>query len=284
MVVYRPVLARGLAAARLARPVPSSLVRKGLRSGFRRGYASGHDAHPPSSDIPWLIGAIAVTVPGCYYLWPAPSHGDAHHGHDAHDEHDAEPETAEADDKEDADSESSDKEAEPEAKESESKDEPAEEPKDDSKDESPKDESADDSEDKGDSKDESSGAPEKTSNKKVDGVQFKGKTSAGDENNEMQDTRKREPDSKGAFKKRIDSAYQKDLGPAQPEGKRPEGATATPPSGNPGSIESKQAGLSNTATRHSTQIDQDPEKSKKAEGVPDTAKSTTTIDPGRPAK
>ncbi|KAG8630967.1 hypothetical protein KVT40_000107 [Elsinoe batatas] len=286
MVVYRPVLARGLAAARLARPVPSSLVRKGLRSGFRRGYASGHDAHPPSSDIPWLIGAIAVTVPGCYYLWPAPSHGDAHHGHDAHDEHDAEPEAAEADDKEAADSESSDKDAEPEAKESESKDEPAEEPKDDSKDESADDsEDKDDKDDKDDKEDESSGAPEKTSNKKVDGVQFKGKTKAGDENKEMPDIRKREPDSKGAFKKRIDSGYQKDLGPAQPKDKRlPEGATASPPSGNPGAIDSKQAGISNTPTRHSTQIDQDPEKSKKAEGVPDTAKSTTTIDPGRPVK
>ena len=44
----------------------------------------------------------------------------------------------------------------------------------------------------------------------------------------------------------------------------------------------KQEGLSNTDTKHSTNIADDPEKSKKGEGAPETAKSKGTVDPGRP--
>ena len=47
-----------------------------------------------------------------------------------------------------------------------------------------------------------------------------------------------------------------------------------------GSISSKQSGLSNTPTRHSTQLDQDPEKSKKGEGGPETAKAMGTVSVG----
>jgi len=151
-----------------------------------------------------LISAVAVTIPSCYFLWPEESHDNAHglevasHAMTHKDESDEAPEDAPKEDDEPAE----------EPKEDESKD-------DDSKDEAPKedapkeDKSEDDSS-KDDKPDSTEG--EKTSNKKVDGVQFKGKTSEGDENNEMTDTRKREPDSKGAFKKRIDSGYQKDLG------------------------------------------------------------------------
>ena len=44
----------------------------------------------------------------------------------------------------------------------------------------------------------------------------------------------------------------------------------------------KQEGLSNTNTKHSTDIANDPEKSKKGEGMPETAKSKGTVDPMRP--
>lgn len=40
--------------------------------------------------------------------------------------------------------------------------------------------------------------------------------------------------------------------------------------------------MSNTPTRHSTAIHLDPEKSKKGEGVPETAKVMGTVDPSRP--
>lgn len=41
----------------------------------------------------------------------------------------------------------------------------------------------------------------------------------------------------------------------------------------------KQAGLSNTDTKHSADIVSDPEKSSKADGSPETAKAKGTIDP-----
>lgn len=43
----------------------------------------------------------------------------------------------------------------------------------------------------------------------------------------------------------------------------------------------KQEGLSNTDTKHSTDIANDPSKSKKSEGGPDTAKVKGTVDPKR---
>jgi hypothetical protein len=49
-------------------------------------------------------------------------------------------------------------------------------------------------------------------------------------------------------------------------------------------MSNKQAGISNTPTKHSHQIDADPEKSKKPEGGPDSAKAMGTVDPSRPQK
>lgn len=44
----------------------------------------------------------------------------------------------------------------------------------------------------------------------------------------------------------------------------------------------KQEGLSNTDTKHSTDIANNPEKSTKGEGGPETAKNKGTVQPGRP--
>merc|ERR1711964_324615 len=61
------------------------------------------------------------------------------------------------------------------------------------------------------------------------------------------------------------------------------GAVAvTAPTGDKNSQSAKQEGLSNTDTKHSTDIGNDPSKSKKAEGGPDTAKVKGTVDPNRP--
>lgn len=69
---------------------------------------------------------------------------------------------------------------------------------------------------------------------------------------------------------------------AREANRQAQAATAKPAAkGSQGDISGKQYGLSTTATRHSLQIDQDPEKSKKPEG-PETAKSMGTIDPNRP--
>ena len=52
--------------------------------------------------------------------------------------------------------------------------------------------------------------------------------------------------------------------------------------GEPGSMEEKQFGMSNTDTRHPNK--DDPGMSRKAEGGIETAKTPGTIDPSRPQK
>ncbi|KAI0376631.1 hypothetical protein F5Y04DRAFT_265971 [Hypomontagnella monticulosa] len=57
-----------------------------LRSAARRSYAStGHGHAEKTSDMPWLIGSVAVTVPGVAWLLSSgPSKkADAHHHDDA---------------------------------------------------------------------------------------------------------------------------------------------------------------------------------------------------------
>ncbi|MCJ1308933.1 hypothetical protein MMC25_002588 [Agyrium rufum] len=124
------------------------------------------------------------------------------------------------------------------------------------------------------------------SGKNVEGVQFKGATNATDDHTQ-DDTRKHVPDAKGGAKKRIESAYGNKLGEMSEEDQKADKgdapATAKTP-GNDNTISGKQEGISNTDTKHSTDIANDPDKSKKAEGGPDTAKVKGSVDPSRPAK
>jgi hypothetical protein len=53
-------------------------------------------------------------------------------------------------------------------------------------------------------------------------------------------------------------------------------------SGDGDAMSDKQRGMSNTDTRHSTDLAQNPEKSNKGEGTVDTAKIKGTVDPSRP--
>ncbi|KAK0635806.1 hypothetical protein B0T17DRAFT_612621 [Bombardia bombarda] len=61
------------------------------RSIGRRGYASDHGNSGKTSDLPWLVTAVAVTVPGSILIWRSghkkPGHGShdktkAHEGHE----------------------------------------------------------------------------------------------------------------------------------------------------------------------------------------------------------
>lgn len=51
-----------------------------------------------------------------------------------------------------------------------------------------------------------------------------------------------------------------------------------------GKTSGKQAGLSNTDTKHSTDIENDPDKSTKGDGTPETAKAQGTVQPSQPVK
>ncbi|OCK78804.1 hypothetical protein K432DRAFT_406143 [Lepidopterella palustris CBS 459.81] len=108
MVLPRPSAFRAPLAARFARPVRT--IRNAeqqpwqqvLHKTARRSYASGgHETKKASSDLPWLISSIAVTIPCTWYLLqPAAKshdHDDGHGGHGAeeHDEKEEEPEAKE---------------------------------------------------------------------------------------------------------------------------------------------------------------------------------------------
>ncbi|KAK0326152.1 hypothetical protein LTS16_004081 [Friedmanniomyces endolithicus] len=326
----------------------------GTRGSVGRRFASGEGggAHghssEPSSDIPWAAGAIAVTIPSCWYLWPT-SHADSGH-HDAHGEHGDHGEEEEGgEDHSAGDSivpkavaetlpEGVEK-AVPDAVhntsgESGEEEESGEGGEDHSGGDSvvPKSvaealpegvekavpdavhntsggdgdegEAKNSTEQKqtaeatdkpsgsqGEGQDTGSVTPSEEAEPKEGGSDSgvgKGKMSS-DSAGAGGETRKREPDSKGGFKKRIDSGLQKDIGGTDQQvdedgsDKYDQAAQSKAPlQGDAGQISSKQFGLSNTPTRHSTQIDQNPESSKKAEGV-DTAKAMGTVDPQRPA-
>lgn len=243
-----------------------------------------------------------MTVPSCYYLWPSTSHAEHSHATSHSTEEHEETAEKEDDDAEEAapsegagenqEHDDSKPGEEPESPEVVQKkaDETAEEQSKESEESAKPSGSEGESQPASDDANKSSHGGEEAEVKEtpegkgdVEGVQFKGKTAAGDDENKMDDTRKREPDSKGAFKKRIDSGAAKDLGTGSEEGGSESASSKEAKKGSEGDISGKQFGLSNTPTRHSTQIDEDPEKSKKGEGSPETAKSMGTVQVDRPA-
>jgi len=53
-----------------------------FRSVARREYASGHSSAKASGDAVWAAGAVAITIPACWYLLS--NAADASHGHGDH--------------------------------------------------------------------------------------------------------------------------------------------------------------------------------------------------------
>lgn len=155
-----------------------------------------------------MLGSAGLTIPAAWYLWPDSSHGDAHGPNDAHakqsEEHpDAgEPQEEQPQEEEKPQEESSDDESKGgalkggEGEATQDQPQAGNKPAPGESKSKPNTEGANQPENKGD----------------VAGVKFKGPTNEGDENNKMPDERKREPDGKGGFKKRIDSGYGKNLG------------------------------------------------------------------------
>jgi len=95
------------------------------------------------------------------------------------------------------------------------------------------------------------------------------------------------PDSKGGYKKRINSEAGMKQGTAE---KAPtkgyesvdDKAAASKSPGGRGTTSGKQEGLSNTDTKYSIDLTNNPDKSQKGEGTPETAKLKGTVDVGRP--
>lgn len=225
-----------------------------FRQIARRGYASGgHDSAKAGGDAIWAAGAIAVTVPTCWYLLsnaPDTSHGHGDHGDDHGKSHGKKEESEEP------------------------KDEPEEES------EGKSEESGEDDKDSEKSEDSDSGDEDKAADT-PDTSEDEGEADTKEDGK----TKKSVPDAKGGSKKRIESdkgEKQGDLGKEGGNGEPKDKPSASKEPLGEGSQSSKQEGLSNTDTKHSTDISSNPDKSKKSEGSPDTAKSKGTVDPKRP--
>ncbi|KAI4270558.1 MAG: hypothetical protein LQ337_006603 [Flavoplaca oasis] len=269
----------------------------------RRHYpaSEAHGSHKSSSDLPWAIGAALVTIPSVGYLIQPQLNKSSGHGHDGgghgeHGEHDGHEGTGEGEEKSEGDQD-------PEAEKSEGGEDAPD--GDSTRDENGEDGSVEQSTGSGSDdrprpdhsvqdagqgspetsggEDPNAGAYEVDSGSNVEGVRFKGATSGGTREGEQGDTRKHIPDPKGFNKKRIQSHYAKDQGVLEEEdsGGTDKAAPSKPPSG-ANTTSQKQEGLTNTNTRHSTDLDNNPDKSKKGEGVVETAKVKGSVDPGRP--
>ena len=147
-----------------------------------------------------LISALAITPVGAYFLWPSGESG--HHGHDEH--HEEHHEEAESKDEEQPKDEEPKEEEDTEhekAKESEETARPSG--------------TEGDSQPRTDTNKKSSGTEEaeermpRSGSVSTEGVQGKGQMKSDSEGTNQ--SSKREPDGKGAFKNRKDSALQKDL-------------------------------------------------------------------------
>jgi len=71
----------------LSRRATPAQIRTFARTSARRNAA--HESYtksskPPSSDLPWIIGSVGVTIPAAFYLVSSPSGGPHDVKHDAH--------------------------------------------------------------------------------------------------------------------------------------------------------------------------------------------------------
>ena len=191
------------APLRLRLPILFSDGAIGLLNGFK--------ARKRLTPTCRALTSLAVTIPSVYYLmqpqierYQHPErHGHGGHGgHKGHDEHDEQGEDGESGE------EGGSIEGESGDQKSEDQDEGGEEDKGEEKD------TPNTSDDEG----PENTAHETESGGDVEGVQFKGPTSGGTRDGEQGDTRKRIPDAKGFYKKRIESDY----GAKQGEAQKPE--------------------------------------------------------------
>ncbi|ESZ96087.1 hypothetical protein SBOR_3564 [Sclerotinia borealis F-4128] len=260
MAFSRSAILRGVRNFR-GRP---SVARPQVNQVARRTYASGgHEHAKAGGDAIWAAGAVAVTVPACWFLIAnkPESHGHEEHGDSHGDAHAEEHEEEEEKPEEKEDDKAAESEEKTEDK-TEEKSEDKEEPKESEK------------SDESDSDDE---AKEQDTPATSDDDNVVGET---DKN-----VRKSIPDAKGGNKARLESKAAITQGEDNSEAKEGEpsdkAAASKKPQGR-NSQSGKQEGLSNTDTKHSTDINNDPTKSKKGEGAPETAKVKGTVDPNRP--
>jgi len=211
-------------------------ARSQWRTGGRRTYADahGHGAQKASSDLPWLIGSVVVTVPSAAWLWQqGPKKGEHGHEHGEHEEH--------------------------EGGEEESKDEGGEEGKADGGDESKEEGGDDKSEEKDDGPDE----------------QHEGQGDSGKKAGTPGSPQT--PESPEKPSKEDGDVPEGQVKKGKGEKQKGETRSKTETKGEKDDAQKDKSGANNPYL-------DDPEKSKKGEGVKDTAKIHGTVDTQRNAR
>lgn len=203
----------------------------------RRQYATEHAKK--SSDLPWLIGSVALTAPAAVWLFGQGPKGGSHHAEHAHEEKEEEEEAPE--------------------KEESSEDAPAEDSKDEEKEESKSDEGEDKSEAKSEEKSEDK--DEGDSEKKDDSSDAESKDSA---------KKSSEKGEGGEAKPERQINYKPGMGKGPGEGQRPGAPRPTEKKGE------KDAQGDTSGANHPYMNDD--EKSKKGLGITETAKVHGTVD------
>ncbi|RDW94625.1 hypothetical protein BP5796_00388 [Coleophoma crateriformis] len=135
--------------------------------------------------------------------------------------------------------------------------------------EEPKEESKDEPEEKPEASEEKKDEPEKS--EKSDDSESADEKPTDTPDTSDDEEEKSAPDAKGS--EETDASEEPKDKPA-----------ASKPAGSENTQSGKQEGLSNTDTKHSTDVTENPEKSTKSEGEPETAKLKGTVDSKRPQK
>ncbi|MDI1489271.1 MAG: hypothetical protein OHK93_008549 [Ramalina farinacea] len=258
---------------------------KTVNSSYKSSHCSTKYSTIAKKILREAITSVVVTLPCLWYLLQpqlqAKEHGGGH-GHDEHGEHSEEShDEAEGAEGEEGAGESKSEDNEQENIESQEAGDEGQEKEEqgDQGDDQGGDQSADDSI-------SSSGEGQDTPDTSEDEGSDE-ESSQGGKVTRNNNTVVTYPDAKGGIKKRHQSNNAKVLGKADSEEQDPDNedmGASSKDTGDRTTQSGKQEGLSNTDTKHSVDISNDPDKSKKGEGVPETAKLKGTVDPNRPAR
>ncbi|KAK3051472.1 hypothetical protein LTR09_007495 [Extremus antarcticus] len=308
---------------RVSAPARTTRTKQLSQRRYASGGEGGTHGAEEASDVPWAIGAVVVTVPACWYLWPTSGHAE-HHG-EQHEEHEEDGEEEGGEEKEGGEEEGKEDGGEDGGEEKDDSEQKEESSggDDESKDEGKDDDSKDDSNaGQGENPQESSGNDKQKSDPSDASVRGSDsqksdssgagegspgadeqsddtpatedqKTTPGGGGGRDDETEVKQVANERKLKKKPDSGQE--LGgtdqsfkdnPNQEGGPSHEVAATAKEAekGKTGETTGKQFGISTGPTKHSLPIDSDTSKSKKGEGTPETAKAQGTVDSNRPAR
>ncbi|KAF1969447.1 hypothetical protein BU23DRAFT_582661 [Bimuria novae-zelandiae CBS 107.79] len=244
MSFVRSIAHRASTVARSARCVRAAELQPWQRALQHRTYASAHGhGQTKKSDLPWIVSSVAGTSVALYLVL----NQDLSHGSHGDVNHDEEPEKLATQPEEAQEEKSEDDKPDLEPKKDNSKAGGAKVEKD---------------------KPQEKDAPSDASEEDLD------KTDISARKSDIQEGIAKQKGEPSPHEPAEDSSS-----PAPDESDKP---NSRKPAGDPTSTSGKQQGISNDDTKHTSAIHNDPEKSKKGEGVAESAKLKGTVSTDRP--